>query len=196
MNGAINSIRSSAVFMLIVTGVGFAIFVFATGYMHSDPGFYRFFAYMGLFMFSMLVLGDGIELRDDVRRLGRRRPLLLNLLIGYYFNRAEAANASRRPFYHDRHRRLWFYAGGLCDHRKRSAPRNYQRDFRKRWLSGRSAGHWGLLSWNRFGVDDWRLRQVGAVSFARLAAGRYGGGPLGSALIHAATDGHRRTVTC
>src|SRR5437763_4349091 len=49
----------SAVFMLIVTGVGLCIFVFATGYMHSDPGFYRFFAYMGLFMFSMLVLVMG-----------------------------------------------------------------------------------------------------------------------------------------
>src|SRR5258707_6409884 len=46
----------SAVFMLIVTGVGLCIFVFATGYMHGDPGFYRFFAYIGLFMFSMLVL--------------------------------------------------------------------------------------------------------------------------------------------
>jgi len=45
--------------MLVVTGVGLCIFVFATGYMHGDPGFYRFFAYMGLFMFSMLVAGDG-----------------------------------------------------------------------------------------------------------------------------------------
>ena len=49
----------SAVFMLIVTGVGLCIFVFATGYMHGETGFYRFFAYMGLFMFSMLVLVMG-----------------------------------------------------------------------------------------------------------------------------------------
>src|SRR5205807_2266364 len=41
----------SAIFMLIVTGVGLCIFVFATGYMHGEAGFYRFFAYMGLFMF-------------------------------------------------------------------------------------------------------------------------------------------------
>ena len=46
----------SAIFMLVVTGVGLCIFVFATGYMHGETGFYRFFAYMGLFMFSMLVL--------------------------------------------------------------------------------------------------------------------------------------------
>src|SRR6185295_7751471 len=49
----------SSIFMLVVTGVGLCIFVFATGYMHGDPGFYRFFAYMGLFMFSMLVLVMG-----------------------------------------------------------------------------------------------------------------------------------------
>ena len=39
----------SAIFMLIVTGVGLCIFVFATGYMHGDTGYYRFFAYMGLY---------------------------------------------------------------------------------------------------------------------------------------------------
>ncbi|MDQ3820583.1 MAG: hypothetical protein M3362_23270, partial [Acidobacteriota bacterium] len=49
----------SAIFMLVVTGVGLCIFVFATGYMHGDTGFYRFFAYLGLFMFSMLVLVMG-----------------------------------------------------------------------------------------------------------------------------------------
>src|SRR6267142_4820274 len=49
----------SSIFMLIITGVGLCIFVFATGYMHGDPGLYRFFAYMGLFMLSMLVLVMG-----------------------------------------------------------------------------------------------------------------------------------------
>src|SRR5919112_3823922 len=49
----------SSIFMLIVTGVGLCIFIFATGYMHGEAGFYRFFAYMGLFMFAMLVLVMG-----------------------------------------------------------------------------------------------------------------------------------------
>src|SRR5260370_11417546 len=44
----------SAILMLIFTGVGLCIFFFATGSMHCDTGFYRFFAYMGLFMFSLL----------------------------------------------------------------------------------------------------------------------------------------------
>src|SRR5690349_16992542 len=87
----------SAVFMLIVTGVGLCIFVFATGYMHNDPGFYRFFAYMGLFMFSMLVLVMGsnfVMMFVGWEGVG----LCSYLLIGYYFNKDEAANASRKAF--------------------------------------------------------------------------------------------------
>jgi NADH-quinone oxidoreductase subunit L len=87
----------SAIFMLIVNGVGLCIFVFATGYMHDDPGFYRFFAYMGLFMFSMLVLVMGsnfVMMFVGWEGVG----LCSYLLIGYYFNRAEAANASRKAF--------------------------------------------------------------------------------------------------
>ena len=46
----------SILMMLIVTGVGFLIHVYAIGYMHGDPGFPRFFAYMNLFIFAMLTL--------------------------------------------------------------------------------------------------------------------------------------------
>ena len=46
----------SGLMILIVTGVGFLIHVYSTAYMHDDPGFYRFFAYLNLFMFSMLTL--------------------------------------------------------------------------------------------------------------------------------------------
>jgi len=87
----------SAVFMLIVTGVGLCIFVFATGYMHGDPGFYRFFAYMGLFMFMMLVLVMGSNFL--MMFVGWEGVGLCSyLLIGYYFDRPEAANASRKAF--------------------------------------------------------------------------------------------------
>src|SRR5215472_14359731 len=52
--------RLSRLYALFVTFVGLLIHIFAVGYMHDDPGFYRFFAYLNLFMFSMLtlVLGD------------------------------------------------------------------------------------------------------------------------------------------
>ncbi|GIV52151.1 MAG: NADH-quinone oxidoreductase subunit L [Candidatus Kapaibacterium sp.] len=52
----------SALFVLIVTGVGFLIHVYAIGYMHGDRSFARFFAYLNLFIFMMLnlVLGDNL----------------------------------------------------------------------------------------------------------------------------------------
>jgi len=87
----------SSIFMLVVTGVGLCIFVFATGYMHGDTGFYRFFAYMGLFMFSMLLLVMGsnfVMMFVGWEGVG----LCSYLLIGYYFDRQEAANASRKAF--------------------------------------------------------------------------------------------------
>src|SRR5919198_1098266 len=87
----------SAVFMLVVTGVGLCIFAFATGYMHGDRGLYRFFAYMGLFMFSMLVLVMGSNFM--MMFVGWEGVGLCSyLLIGYYFSRDEAANASRKAF--------------------------------------------------------------------------------------------------
>jgi NADH-quinone oxidoreductase subunit L len=46
----------SGLMILIVTGVGFLIHVYSIGYMHEDPGFYRYFAYLNLFTFSMLTL--------------------------------------------------------------------------------------------------------------------------------------------
>src|SRR5262245_8804231 len=48
--------RLSGIYACFVAFVGLLIHVFATGYMHGDKGFYRFFAFMNLFMFSMLTL--------------------------------------------------------------------------------------------------------------------------------------------
>jgi len=46
----------SAVMLLVVSGIGLLIFIYSVGYMHGDTGYYRFFAYMSLFAFSMLTL--------------------------------------------------------------------------------------------------------------------------------------------
>jgi len=46
----------STIMILVVTGIGFLIHVYSTGYMQGDPGYYRFFAYLNLFIFSMLIL--------------------------------------------------------------------------------------------------------------------------------------------
>ena len=50
------------VMMLIVTGVGSLIHLFSVGYMRDDPGYPRYFAYLNLFVFFMLVLVLGVEL--------------------------------------------------------------------------------------------------------------------------------------
>jgi NADH-quinone oxidoreductase subunit L len=46
----------SLVMLLVVTGVGFLIHIYSVGYMWEDPGYYRFFSYLNLFMFFMLTL--------------------------------------------------------------------------------------------------------------------------------------------
>src|SRR6267143_6040176 len=89
--------RLSGVYVLFVTFVAFLIHVFAVGYMHDDKGFYRFFAYLNLFMFAMLtlVLADNFLLMF----VGWEGVGLCSyLLIGYYLDRAEAAPAAKKAF--------------------------------------------------------------------------------------------------
>src|SRR6266699_1259543 len=89
--------RLSGIYALFVTFVGLLIHVFATGYMHGDRGYYRFFAYLNLFMFAMLtlVLADNFLLMF----VGWEGVGLCSyLLIGYYFERKEAGDASKKAF--------------------------------------------------------------------------------------------------
>ena len=60
----------SAIMLLIITGVGFLIHVYSTGYMHDDKGFGKYFAYLNLFVFFMLLLVLGSKLYCNVYRLG------------------------------------------------------------------------------------------------------------------------------
>ncbi|MCU1264160.1 MAG: nuoL [Acidobacteria bacterium] len=89
--------RLSGVYALFVTFVAFLIHVFAVGYMRGDKGFYRFFAYLNLFMFAMLtlVLADNFLLMF----VGWEGVGLCSyLLIGYYFDRGEAGDAAKKAF--------------------------------------------------------------------------------------------------
>ena len=89
--------RLSGIYACFVTFVGLLIHIFATGYMHGDKGFYRFFAFMNLFMFSMLtlVLADNFLLMF----VGWEGVGLCSyLLIGYYIKRDEARRAAKKAF--------------------------------------------------------------------------------------------------
>jgi len=87
----------SAIYILFITFVAFWIHVFATGYMKGDKGYWRFFAYMNLFMFSMLtlVLADNFVLMF----VGWEGVGLCSyLLIGYYFTKDFANDAAKKAF--------------------------------------------------------------------------------------------------
>ncbi len=87
----------SLVMMLVITGVGFLIHVYSTGYMADDPDFARFFCYMNLFVFAMLllVLGDNLLLLY----LGWEGVGLCSyLLIGFWYEKPENGYAARKAF--------------------------------------------------------------------------------------------------
>jgi len=87
----------SAVMVLVVTGIGFLIHVYSTGYMHEEDGFYRFFAYFNLFMFSMLTLVLGANYL--MMFIGWEGVGLCSyLLIGYYFTKRSAGDAAKKAF--------------------------------------------------------------------------------------------------
>jgi NADH-quinone oxidoreductase subunit L len=87
----------SAVMLLVVTGVGFLIHVYAIGYMHGEPDYPRFFAYLNLFVFSMLMLvlaGNFLLLYVFWEAVG----LCSYLLIGFWYRREAAATAGKKAF--------------------------------------------------------------------------------------------------
>ena len=87
----------SCVMVLVVTGVGFLIHVYSIGYMGHEGGYYRFFGYMNLFMFSMLTLvlaNNLLLLFVGWEGVG----LCSYLLIGFYFLKKSASDAGKKAF--------------------------------------------------------------------------------------------------
>ena len=106
--------RLTAVMLMVVTGIGLLIHIYATGYMAHEGGYYRFFAYLNLFMFFMLTLVLGGELSGDVRRLGRC-GLCSYLLIGFYFLEKFASDAGNKAFIVNRIGDFGFLLGNIPD---------------------------------------------------------------------------------
>lgn len=87
----------SAVMLMVVTGIGFLIHLYSIGYMHGEEGFYRYFTYLNLFTFSMLLLVAGNNLL--LMFVGWEGVGLCSyLLIGYYFHKKSAGDAGKKAF--------------------------------------------------------------------------------------------------
>ena len=87
----------SALMMLVVTGVSLAVHVYSCGYMAADDGYQRFFCYIGLFTFSMLMLvmaNNFLQLFFGWEAVG----LVSYLLIGFWFKRPSASAAGLKAF--------------------------------------------------------------------------------------------------
>ena len=87
----------TAMLLLVVSTVGLLVHVYSIGYMNGDRGFWRFFAYLNLFMFSMLllILGDNfLMLYVGWEAVG----LCSYLLIGFWYKKPSAAGAAKKAF--------------------------------------------------------------------------------------------------
>ena len=100
----------SALFLLIITGVGFLIHVYSTSYMHEDEGMVKYFAYLNLFVFSMLLLVLGANYL--VMFIGWEGVGLCSyLLIGFWFKNRDYTNAAKKAFVMNRIGDLGFLVG-------------------------------------------------------------------------------------
>jgi len=87
----------SIIMCLVVSGVGFLIHVYSVGYMHDDPGYPRYFTYLNLFVFMMLVLvtaNNVLLMFVGWEGVG----LCSYLLIGFWYEKDSASNAGKKAF--------------------------------------------------------------------------------------------------
>ena len=87
----------TSVMLLVITGVGFLIHVYSIGYMHGDEGYTRYFAYLNLFIFAMLILVLGnnyLMMFVGWEGVG----LCSYLLIGFWYQKQSATDAGKKAF--------------------------------------------------------------------------------------------------
>ncbi len=155
--------------MLIVTGRGLVHLRLRHRLHARRSGFYRFFAYMGLFMFSMLVLVMGSNFL--MMFVGWEGVGLCSyLLIGYYFDRQEAANASRKAFITNRIGDFGF-ALAIFGVIATFGTAQYTDVFAQaKTYPIELLGHWGIAVLDRAGPFHRRVRKICAIAASRLAA--------------------------
>ena len=164
--------RLTAVMLLVVTGVGLLIHIYSIGYMAHEGGYYRFFAYLNLFMFFMLILvlaANFLLLFVGWEGVG----LCSYLLIGFYFLKKSATNAGNKAFIVNRIGDfgfslaifLIFIGFGSLD---------FGAVFQAVEPAVPSESPAGTLHGDRAAAAGGRHGQVGADPALRLAAGRHG----------------------
>lgn len=87
----------TTVMLLVITGVGFLIHIYSIGYMHGEPGYTRYFAYLNLFVFAMLILvlaNNYLMMFIGWEGVG----LCSYLLIGYWYEKKSATDAGKKAF--------------------------------------------------------------------------------------------------
>ena len=100
----------SALMLLIITGIGFLIHIYSIGYMHEDAGFGKFFSYLNLFIFFMLILVLGSNY--IVMFIGWEGVGLCSyLLIGFWYTNSNYASAAKKAFVMNRIGDLGFLLG-------------------------------------------------------------------------------------
>ncbi len=197
----------SCVMVLVVTGVGFLIHVYSIGYMGHEGGYYRFFGYLNLFMFSMLTLvlaNNLLLLFVGWEGVG----LCSYLLIGFYFLKKSASDAGKKAFIVNRIGDTGFLLGifliattfgtirftshGLAD--PIALPGIVQTLRRLLVVNIPLAVRCAHSHGNRAAPLRRRHGQVRAVPALRLAAGRDGRPHAGQRVDPRGHDGHRRRV--
>ena len=153
----------TALMLLVVTGVGFLIHLYSIGYMHDDPGYARFFAYLNLFVFSMTMLvlaGNFLVLYVFWEA---RRPVLVpadRLLVR---RQPAAAEAGKKAFIVNRVGDFGFGLGIMLICGSRFGTLDYGEVVRAR--PTRASRH-GRTTAHRAAALHGRLRQVGAAPAA------------------------------
>jgi NADH-quinone oxidoreductase subunit L len=178
----------TVVMLLVVTGVGFLIHIYSTGYMAHESGYYRFFSYLNLFMFFMLILvlaANYVLLFVGWEGVG----LCSYLLIGFYFLRKSASDAGKKAFIVNRIGDFGFMLGMFLLFRTFGTL-----DF-KGVFDAAASPSWGHEAWGQFGTMTIAclLLFMGATGksaqlplYVWLPDAMEGPTPV-SALIHAAT---------
>jgi len=178
----------TVVMLMVVTGVGFLIHIYSTGYMAHESGYYRFFSYLNLFMFFMLILvlaANYVLLFVGWEGVG----LCSYLLIGFYFLKKSASDAGKKAFIVNRIGDFGFMLGMFLLFRT-----FHTLDFTTLFAAASNPA-WGHEVWGQFGTFTIAclLLFMGATGksaqlplYVWLPDAMEGPTPV-SALIHAAT---------